>query len=238
LDAHGSYWDFDQDGKIHEGVRNSLADYMNLPGFGRPHRKDGRVIDLVPEIKRRQVQAKHSWTLTKEDIDKVAMDLWPGYEGPKLEVTGVKGICPKKPPLSRDAREALYEISGKIGSINFALEGLSEPALKGLAFEARRSASYEHESLWEGVAGEADRQRQLLAARRTGKGEWYAVIEMFISTGGHTAEVHTAAFEKCLSRPVAIEAGKRLMKEQVDRLSPNVTMEVKIYSALEWTPQD
>ena len=53
---------------------------------------------------------------------------------------------------------------------------LSEAGLRGFAFEAERHGSYEDEALWQGIAGHARRRRAILAARRTGRGEWYAVV--------------------------------------------------------------
>ena len=55
---------------------------------------------------------------------------------------------------------------------------LSERALKGLAFEAVRTGIWEDETLWSSVANEAKRLKAIRAAHRTGRGEWYAVIEL------------------------------------------------------------
>ena len=59
----------------------------------RPARK-GAVVDLVPEIKRRDLDARDRWTLTADDLDKIAADLWPGVHGQAPEVSTVKGAKP------------------------------------------------------------------------------------------------------------------------------------------------
>ena len=106
LDARGSYFEFDDEGRVDEHLRNSMADRIDLLGATRPRNK-GQVVDLVPEIKRRDLDARDRWTLTADDLDKIAADLWPGVHGPAPEVSTVKGSKPRKPPLTHEGRWAL-----------------------------------------------------------------------------------------------------------------------------------
>lgn len=64
------------------------------------------------------------------------------------------------------------------GASSGILDGLTERALKGLAFEGIRSGMWEDETPRRGVADEAKRLEAIRAAHRIGRGEWYAVIEV------------------------------------------------------------
>ncbi len=72
-------------------------------------------------------------------------------EAAPSDVKVAEGKAPRKPPLTREGRNALAEIGAKIGLISWQLTQLTEPALKGLAFEVRRTAEYGDEpGLWLG----------------------------------------------------------------------------------------
>jgi len=59
------------------------------------------------------------------------------------------------------------------------MEFLTEPALKGFAFEARRLAENDLDNaVWLGIAEAADRRRKILARYRTGSGVWYASVDV------------------------------------------------------------
>jgi hypothetical protein len=57
------------------------------------------------------------------------------------EVTVVKGKAPNKPPLTYEAQNAIRMISSELWKLTSEIEKLSEPALKGFAYEARRHAA-------------------------------------------------------------------------------------------------
>ena len=198
----------------------------------------GKVVDLVPQIKRKELFSRHRWLLSQEDMDRIAADIWPGINGPAPEVTTVKGAAPKKPPLSYEAKHALQSIEEKLELIKFELARLNEHGLKGFEFEALRTASYEDEDLWRGIAAAAKHRRAILAAYRTGKGEWIATIEAFRSDGSIAERTAATAHARCPSREAASEAGRRLMSEKADWLGPDVRLEVTICSALEWQRED
>ena len=239
LDARGFHWTFDAEGRIDEDLRRSLGEHMDV--FDAAERgKRMRVVDLVPEIKKRELKARHEWTLTAEDLDRIAADIWPGVHGPAPEVTTVKGKAPRKPPLTHEGRWALERIQSHLNSVKTELGMLSERALKGLAFEAVRTGTWEDEALWTGVANEARRLEAVRAAHRTGKGEWYAVVEL---ARAHRDLSHiwahvTVAQEKCSSRKEAVEAARRLMAEKVEWVGEDTEISVNVRSALEWRPEE
>ena len=115
------------------------------------------------------------------------------------------------------------------------MELLSEQALKGLAFEARQLAKDSLERLWLGVADAADRRREILARHRTGKGVWYASIEVTrwdpTRRSGESSEV---AHEKCNSKREAEEAARRLLAENAKYFSGETSVEASVVCDLEW----
>ena len=237
LDARGEFWTFDADGKVDRDMNERMIAVLDRVAEP-PAARRGPVVDLVPEIKKREQQARDEWTLTADDLDRIAADLWPGVHGPAPEISSVKGKAPRKPPLTTEARWALQRLNDHVNAIKSELGGLPERALKGLAFEAMRSSMWEDETLWRGVADEAKRLEAIRAAHRTGRGEWYAVIEVARASReyAYVWEHITAAHEKCSSRKAAVEAGRRLMANKIDWLDADMEVSVNVRSALEWRP--
>ena len=122
------------------------------------------MFDLVPEIKRREIDARDRWTLTADDLDRIAADLWPGVHGAGAGGLDRQGCQAADPPLTNEGRWALQRIEEHVNAIKHELGGLSERGLKGLAFEARRISTLENEALWLGVSNEAKRCEALRAA--------------------------------------------------------------------------
>ena len=240
LDVIGSYWDFDKEGKIDASLRSASAELLDFASMApmRPPARGAHVVDLVPELKRKQLYAKHHWTVSQQDVDRIAADLWPGINGPAPAITSVKGKAPRKPSMSYEARKVLSEVGLSMSKIASDLDALTEASLRGIEFEAERHASYEDGILWRGVAEYAKKRRAILAARRTGRGGWYAVIEAFRHEDAHTSRQIAEAHAKAATQGEAVEAGRRLMAEKAHWLAPDVRVDVSIYSALEWQPSD
>jgi hypothetical protein len=142
VDARGEYWTFDEEGKINKGLSESFAEVMSMVGDER-RGNHGKVVSITPALKRRDFQQKHRWHLIKEHLDWIAADIWPSENGRPAHITSATGKVPRKPPLTYDAKQAFREIDVKLGTVIFELEKLSEPGLKGLAFEAREKAEEE-----------------------------------------------------------------------------------------------
>jgi hypothetical protein len=102
-----------------------------------PKEMAGTVVDLRPEFKRKQWRSKYRWDITPEILDRIAADLWPGLAGAS-EIKAARGTAPKRPPLTSDARDKIGELHRAVSDIGSAIDDLSEVALKGFAFEARR----------------------------------------------------------------------------------------------------
>lgn len=239
LDARGIYWNFNDEGRIDEDFRERFVEFMEA-GATAARAKRATVVDLVPEIKKRELQARTEWTLTAEDLDRIAADLWPGIHGPAPDVSPVKGKRLRKPPLTNEARWAMERIETHVSSIRHELSGLSERALKGLAFEGQRLGLWEEEMLWRGISDECKRLEAIRAAHRTGHGEWYAVIEVArpIADKPNLIEQVAVLHTKCATRSDAIETGRLMMADRSGWLDAGTEIEVSIRSALEWRPEE
>ena len=154
--------------KVGRSLRRAADEFFDA-AYSRPDPDPaGRIVSLVPELKRRELEARYRWSVTQAIVDRIAADLWPGIYGPAPEVGSVKGKAPRRPPLPWQARDTLLRMGRHLDEIDRELLFLSEPSLRGLAFEAERTATTEHEALWRGIAGHARRQRAILTAHRTG----------------------------------------------------------------------
>ncbi|WGJ13771.1 hypothetical protein QEV83_13910 [Methylocapsa sp. D3K7] len=235
LDAQGEIWSFDSEGRIDESLRNSVGDIFNFAFDHNP--QNSKVVSLTPEIKRREFLSKSRWDIKKEELDRISADIWPAFNGASSDVEVVDGKTPKKPPLTWQAKNSLSEIAPKISLIAWQLADLKEPALKGLAFEARRTAEFgEETALWMGLANECDRLREIKARHRTGKGTWYAVIEIFFDEGPAMRRSIDVIYEKCDGKNAAIEATRKLLVENANKFNDQISIEPSTYCELEWVP--
>ena len=80
LDVRGEYWDFDAEGRIDEGLRSSMAVAMDF--LFSPRSPRGKVVDLVPEIKKKDFNEKHRWEITNDDLDRIAGRHLAGFQWP------------------------------------------------------------------------------------------------------------------------------------------------------------
>jgi hypothetical protein len=235
IEANGSFWTFDEEGRIDEGLRANLSKVFE---FAFPEASGGKVVSLTPSLKRQQFQREHRWQLSKEHLDWIAADVWPTADDGPPKVSVAKSKEPKRPPLTHEGKIALRELQHKIAIMKSDLESLSEPALKGLAFAARQASEFDND-LWTGVAADCDRQREIKSRHRTGRGVWFAVIEaMRTYPGSDVAEVLDEAFEKCEGKKAAIVAARRLLKEHAHKFEENTSIEARLYCELEWKPLD
>jgi hypothetical protein len=172
--ADGSFLHFDAAGKVYESLVNSGFEAMEtFDALERSKRIKSKVVDLSPKLNREKWEREHQWELS--DLDLISADLWKMKKAEVAKVVQAKGGNPTPPPLTSEARDAVREIHTHIFGIQGKLEFLTEPALKGLAFEARSLASKDLDgAVWLGVAAAADRRKEILARNRTGSGIWYA----------------------------------------------------------------
>lgn len=83
------------------------------------------------------------------------------------------------------------------------------------------------------LAAHARQRRAILAARRTGRGTWYAVVIADRQERGHDARQAMQAHLKGANWAEAVDVGRRLISEKADWLGPDVTIDVQLYYALE-----
>jgi hypothetical protein len=236
LDARGFYWTFDDSGKIDESLRWGAYEAMETWDAAQRASR-AKVVDLRPQLKRKEWEQRNRWGLTKDELDRVCADIWPTLARAEAEaIETVKGKAPKRPPLTHEAERLIRDVGIKLFEIGHDIEELSEPALKGFAFEARRHASTDGEraALWMSLATQADQIREVKALRRTGKGPWIAMLQIWRDVGDRTLREIETVEERCDGKSAAVDAGRRLLAKHAHKFSDDVTIEVELYPELEW----
>jgi len=228
----GTIWTFDGEGSITEGLREAISDVINSIDY-RSNSTD-TVVAIGPEIAKRKLAAKHRWKPSQEDLDAVLADVWPDKARGRLKAA--KGSAPKRPPLTWEGKDALRQATEPFWKISFPIDQLKEPSLAGLVFEARDRAEGEPElaPLYEAIAKMADRRLNLLRARRSSKGIWYACADILRWEDEHTASTVASYHVRCDGRAAAVQAARRLMTEHADKFSADCTIDVSIETELEW----
>ena len=86
-----------------------------------------------------------------------------------------------------------------------------------------------------GVAEAADRRRKILARHRTGKGAWYASIQLtYWDVTGNSGRCESIVHEKCNSKKEAEVAARRLLAENAKYFSASTSVEADVVCDLEW----
>ena len=236
-DTSGRFLQFDGSGQIGDGLRDSVVTAMEAFGAASKESKHGAVVDLKPQLRRQAWERDNTWNLSKEDLDLIAADIWGGSQG---EIKNERVAVPRRPPLTHEARWAIERIAEQLFRFDMWLEDLSEPALKGLAFEARRRArGSPSDTTWSGIAEAAEHLRAVKARHRHGKGKWFAVIEATTTpqVKSESTVIRSVAFAECASRSAAEDAARRLLAEHAKQFSACTSIEARLYCDLEWSPE-
>jgi hypothetical protein len=237
--ADGSFLTFDDNGQVHNDLVASgftaMETYRALERADRTA-STGKVVDLSPKLNREKWERENRWTLAKEDLDSIADDIWKRKTAASPKVTQAKGVLSKPPTLTWEAKEVIKEIQSKVWSIGGKLEHLTEPALKGVSFEALRIAKVDqHKAIWQAVSDTADLRREILKRHRTGSGIWHATVEILQWDVTHHSGESTASFhEKCNSKKEAEEAARRMLAENAKYFSSEFSVEASVVCELEW----
>jgi hypothetical protein len=101
-------------------------------------------------------------------LDLISDDIWKRKRAPTSKFRQAKGAAPKAPPMTFEAKQAIREIQTHIFGIDGKMEFLTEPALKGFAFEARRLAENDLDNaVWRGM-----RRLRIVVAKF-----WLAIVQ-------------------------------------------------------------
>jgi hypothetical protein len=236
LEIEGTFLEFDQLGKVHEYLRMGFVQAMEtFAALERSERLEpSTVIDIAPKLNRAKWERDNRWNPSGEDIDLIEADSFD--RSPVTEVKHAKGTADKPPPLTFEAKSAIEEIQTHFFGIQGHIDALSEQALKGFAFDARRRAKDDLDNpLWLGIADAADRRREILARYRTGKGVWYASVDIIRwETSRLTGRTDSLVHERCNSKKEAEEAARRLLVENAKYFSAETAVEARVVCDLEW----
>jgi len=236
--ADVNFLTFDKKGQVHRDLQaGGMQAIETFAALERSQRQaPSKVVDLAPKLKREKWERDNRWTLSKQDLDLISDDIWKRKRAVAPKVQQAKGVTPKPPVMTFEAKQAIREIQTHLFGIDGKMEFLTEPALKGFAFEARRLAKDDFDNaVWRGVAEAADRRREILARYRTGSGVWYASVDVIRwDNSRHTGKSESFAHEKCNSKKEAEEAARRLLAENAKYFSAESSVEARVVCDLEW----
>lgn len=223
---------FGDDGTITDGIREALSLVMDVAFL--PPKEDDTVVQLKPRLNRKKLKEDHRWEPGNEDIALVLADIWPKKKSDRLQF--LAGSEVKRPPkLTWDAKRVLDALSEQLWQVPHSINGLTEVDLKGLAFEATSRSNHDtdFEFLYEAVAKMATRRLTLLKRRRSNKGDWYAVLEIFVKQASFIEQ--SAIFhKKCSGKQAAEKAARELLKEHADKFFDTVEFDLQVMTDLEW----
>lgn len=197
--------------------------------------------NIVPLSKRRAKKEWHDanrWQPTPRDLDRVLADVIrkPGTE----PLPSVDSLAKRRPPLSYEAKSVIDELRSSHSMWNWQIRQLSEKSLPGFIWEAMAQAEREpgDQFIWEAVAAEGHRQRELKRLRRTGKGQWVAVVQIFTHENHASSTETFVEHRECEGEKAAIETMKAMIIEHHGMLGPAMSIEAQTMPALEWKLQN
>lgn len=230
--TQGHYLVFDADGRVHESVMENVREAMDI--VFPLDVDEGNVVSLLPRREKQIWKEKSQWQPTPAELDQILADLTakPGTKG----LASVKGVTIKRAPLTYEAKAEIQEIAGKLRMLGWGISQLSEKALPGFVGEARKRSKQEpeHQFYWEAVALEGERQRELQRLRRTGKGEWVAVVRLFRHTGASSVEEAFVEHASCSGEAAAIAKLKELLHQHYEKAGPGISIEARTMPLPEW----
>lgn len=232
VSTDGSIWIFDEAGKIDEGFQDAMRHAMDaLPPF---HGNSGKIVSIGHELSRKHLAANYRWEPGQSEIDRVVADIWPIKGQPLLK--SAKGTASKKPLLTWEAGRTLDEATDSFWKIAQAIEKLKARSLKGFVFECRQriAAEPEYSSLFRALAEKGENQLEILGRRQSGKGVWYASIDV-TRWKDQIGETLVSYHERCTGRAAAVLAARRLLTQHADKFAEDTTVEAQIVTDLEWS---
>jgi hypothetical protein len=241
LEATGSFFDFDNKGKVHGSLMRAGFEARETHQALERSKRNGpsKVVDLSPKLNREKWERENRWQLSKQQLDAIADDIWRRKRDAAAKVTQAKGAAPKPVPLTREAEEAIREVEIQLMGIDLKLQQLSETALRGFACEIKARAAREgNDPLRLGLSEFADRRREIKARHRTGKGTWFAQVDVTSwDEARERGQIILSKEEKCSSKKEAEQAAQRLLAEHAKYFSATHSVDASVFCDLEATDE-
>ena len=92
----------------------------------------------------------------------------------------------------------------------------------------------EHQKLYQAVADIADNKLKLLARRKSAKGTWYALVEVYQLEQESIETIIATYHRRCEGREAAEAAGRELLVAHATSVAADRTVQVSIETDLEW----
>lgn len=231
---YGSYWRFDATGRWFLD-RRTRALIMGMVGIAEE--VNGNVIPSS-EFNRRLFRARERWDPTPRIVTEIVHSIWPEQAGRKVDLPPfIRGIRRRKPPMTYEAKQARRDLMESVITANAIIEDLSEPSLKALIANLEEADPDDFLEVWQGIVAACRRRLSIAQAKRREKGVWYAEVEAIRWEGAHYSGTgRTVADEhiKAASRKGAVKAGRDLLKKFAQYFDEEHTVEVTLWTGIEW----
>jgi hypothetical protein len=231
----GFYLVFDKDGFVEETAQSEAIE-LAIHSLGQGMRsRDEPVVNLQARAKKRTLDQKYRWEPTPAERQQIAAAAL-GHPRRIVNVKSVKRPQVTGPVVSLAARNAYDSISEHAWRFRFEVGNLKEAELLGLKqlVEERLREDNEQEPIWRAVLEVAEQERSIRQVRRTGDGEWYAVVELFKWSEVDSGEVVKEWSQRCPTRDEAIELVHQLTAENAHHIGKQMSLEARVLSVLEW----
>ncbi|WP_375304409.1 hypothetical protein WI560_19160 [Bradyrhizobium sp. A11] len=127
--TQGSYLTFDEKGQVHKDLAASgfaaLETGMALErALKQPQTT---IVDLTPKLNREKWERENRWTLSKDELDAIADDIWRRKKAGQPKIERARDAAPKPPKVTYEAKEAIQEVQGRITSIAWSCRPHNSP---------------------------------------------------------------------------------------------------------------
>lgn len=202
--------------------------------------KPAGVVDITDKLARQRYVREHQWQPTDADVTRIVDAIWPEQAGrPVVRPPLAQGAAKRRLPLTHPARRALSTIQGSVAEISIRLEALSEKDLRSFVDEAReRQEPTELVDfvLWEGIIAAAEKQLQIVQARKSPRGIWFAAIERETEVPDYAGvcKVEILDHRECKGRSAAVAAAREMLAKHADLFDVGTEIRARLCPAIEW----
>jgi hypothetical protein len=231
----GFYLVFDSNGFIDKASQSEAMQLVMQSvavGIGS---RDQPVVDLQSRAKKRELEQKHRWEPTPAERQQIVAAAL-GHPRRVLNVKSAKQPRSKEPVVSFEARSAFEAIRKNVWRPQAHIDRLKEAEILGFKqlVEEHLRTRKEQVPIWRAMLELADEELRVRQVRRTGEGEWYAVVELLHWEEPNTGTVKREWSRRYPTREEALKAVRKLTAEKADQIAENMSLEVRVFSTLEW----
>ena len=235
-----SIWHFDSEGSLQQSLVNNAFALMNLSERERREpAQTGPVVDISTKLDRKRFEQENRWEPTQHEITQAVNAIWPENAGGSAErPKTITGEEKRKLPVSHATKRALRQCLEPTYQLHRLIGELTERDLKPFIAEARDDAEQPEPvsgALWSGILAAAEKQPEIRAAWRIGKGKWFAEIEKTVPAEGRSySKCVTVEWRECDGKAAAVTAAREMLAKHAALFDADVEIQARICPEIEW----